>query len=97
MAIKTQQEIMDALHAVIGEENVSDEALALFDDVADTLGATGDSAQRISALEQQLADNDRTWRARYRDRFLNGPTNEDEDIGGEDPAPQKLHFEDLFN
>ena len=90
MAIKTSEEIIASINSILGDNN-SDEALELLTDIRDTLGSQTD-AQRITELEQQLKEQDDTWRKKYRDAFLNGA---DESFDEEEnKTPRK--FEDLF-
>ena len=90
MAVKTREEIIASINSIIGDNN-SDEALQLLTDVRDTIGNETD-AQRITELENQLKEQDATWRKKYRDAFLNGA---DESFEEEDNKPPR-RFEDLF-
>lgn len=90
MAIKTSEEIITSLNTILGDNN-SDEALELLTDIRDTIGSQTD-AQRVTELEQQLKDQDATWRKKYREAFLNGA---DESFEEEENKPPK-RFEDLF-
>lgn len=90
MAIKTREEIINSLSAILGD-NTSDEALELLTDVRDTLGQESD-AQRVSELENQLTELDTTWRKKYRDAFLSSA---DESFEQEENKPPRK-FEDLF-
>lgn len=96
MAIKTKDELIQSLNAVLGD-NASDEALALMEDVSDTLG---DNAARGAVdWEQKYRENDAAWRTRYRDRFMNNSDNNDQlDV---DPiinpaTAERPTFENLF-
>lgn len=90
MAVKTRDEIMSRLNEVFGE-NDSDDVLEIMTDISDTLGNQSD-AQRISELENQLDEQDKAWRKKYRDAFLNGTDEPDEP---EEPRKPR-RFEDLF-
>lgn len=90
MAVKTREEIIASINSIIGDNN-SDEALQLLTDVRDTIGNETD-AQRITELENQLKEQDATWRKKYRDAFLNGA---DESFEEEVNKPPR-RFEDLF-
>lgn len=96
MAIKTKDELIQSLNAALGD-NASDEALALMEDVSDTLD---DKAAKDGIdWEQKYRENDAAWRTRYRDRFMNNADNNDQqDI---DPiinpaTAERLTFENLF-
>lgn len=90
MAIKSIDEIMGAIRARVGDDT-SDEAIALVEDVSDTLNSlsTGED------WKQKYEDNDAEWRKKYRDRFFN--PDKPVDIDPEpDPEPERLTFEKLF-
>lgn len=90
MAVKTREEIIANLNNILGENN-SDDALQLLTDINDTLGSQSD-AQRVTELENQLKEQDATWRKKYRDAFMHGA---DESFEEEtDKKPKK--FSDLF-
>lgn len=90
MAIKTRDELISSVSDILGENN-SDEALQLLTDLRDTLGSQTD-AQKITELENQLKEQDATWRKKYRDAFLSGA---DESFDEEqNKRPRK--YEDLF-
>lgn len=90
MAIKTREELITSVSDILGENN-SDEALQLLTDLKDTLGNQTD-AQRITELENQLQEQDATWRKKYRDAFIHGT---DESFAEENDRKPKS-FEDLF-
>lgn len=90
MAIKSIDEIMGAIRARVGDDT-SDEAIALVEDVSDTLNSlsTGED------WKKKYEDNDAEWRKKYRDRFFN--PDKPVDIDPEpDPEPERLTFEKLF-
>lgn len=91
MSVRTRDEIMEQLRTVIGE-NDSDDVLTLMTDISDTLGDNKDR-ERVTQLEQQLQDNDREWRKKYRDAFFSKP---DESLDDEDESKTPSKFEDLF-
>lgn len=94
MAVRTKEEIMDAISKRLGEDT-SDEALSLLEDVTDTLADMESKAG--TDWEQKYNDLDASWRKRYRDRFETG---KDPAPGGDpgDPNSQKpMTFDDLFS
>lgn len=96
MAIKTKDELIQSLNAVLGD-NASDEALALMEDVSDTLD--DNAAKGAIDWEQKYRENDAAWRTRYRDRFMNNADNNAQpDIDPIiNPAPaERPTFENLF-
>lgn len=95
MAIKTKDELIQSLNAVLGD-NASDEALALMEDVSDTLD--DNAAKGAVDWEQKYRENDAAWRTRYRDRFMNNSDNNGQlDDPIINPAPaERPTFENLF-
>lgn len=70
MAVKSKKEIIEALTAMLGE-NSSDEALALLEDVSDTLDTSGADLQAELEKERtKYSDLDKAWRKKYKERFL---------------------------
>lgn len=78
--VRTRDELVDSLSAYIGEDN-SDAALAIMEDVVDTI----DDLSGGEDWRARYEELDRSWRERYRERFRNTgdvlPT-------GEDPADE---------
>lgn len=96
MAIKTKDELIQSLNAVLGD-NASDEALALMEDVSDTLD--DNAAKGAVDWEHKYRENDAAWRARYRDRFMNNTDNNAQpDVDPIiNPVPaERPTFENLF-
>lgn len=88
MAIKTKQEVLDGLKKFIPNDDTSDDTLAFLRDVSDTLDAGAENVD----YKQQLADNDKRWRQKYRDAFYNPPDPEP----NPDPEPKRRTYADLF-
>lgn len=90
---KTKAEIIADLTAFIGE-NQSDEAVALIENVSDSID---DNAIN---WEEKYKENDKAWRQKYIDRFNNEENkdnNENEVIDIDDDSNEKqLTFENLF-
>lgn len=98
MAIRTTEEMMAALNRHLGDDH-SDEALALVEDLSDTL-ASLTCADQGENWEQRYKDNDKMWRERYRNRFFG--KNDDNDNDNDDNHNDKHKntkprtFADLF-
>lgn len=101
MAVRTRDEIMEAIRARLGDDT-SDEALSIIEDINDTFGdyetRTGDD------WKSKYDELDASWRKRYRDRFFQSPgdketdrdkvvDNNAEDLEGES---KEKSFEELF-
>lgn len=97
MAIKSKEEILEQINARIGEDN-SDEAIAIIEDITDTLNdfetrANGDGVDWKTKYEE----NDKEWRNKYKERFFNPEPNEDNNL--EEPTPDNdkpMSYADLF-
>lgn len=90
MAIKTKDELMTDIQTFLGDDT-SDAALALVQDLSDTLG--NDASQQVADLQRKLDEQDKAWRKRYRDTFFSGKPDEDD----KPPEPEKPRtFADLF-
>lgn len=89
MAIRTRDELITAVNAIIGE-TPNDEGLSLLEDISDTFATTDDNEDWKAKYEE----NDAEWRRRYKERFEGTPVleNKQEEIETNEP----LHFEDLF-
>ena len=97
MAVITNEEFMNRINKLVGEDS-SDETLAMLGDFSDTLNANSDAVNRVAELEAENKRIDADWRKKYRDRFFNGGTN-DEDFGvdlSEHGGKEKRTFESLF-
>lgn len=102
MAVRSKDEIMNAIKARLGDDT-SDEALAIIEDVNDTLS----DYETRSAEDWKTKYNelDANWRKRYRDRFFQTPGDKDTDKDDvvddnaedlQDEGKEKS-FDDLFD
>lgn len=99
MSIKSKEELMNLIKSKIGEDT-SDEAIALIEDVSDTLDSLSASKPNDEDWEAKYKENDAAWRKRYTERFFAGKDEPDEDI--EQSKPQELpnnpqKYDDLFS
>jgi len=98
MAVRSKEEILASLKSKLGED-VSDETIALLEDVSDTLDSTKDTTD----WKQKYEDNDRQWRQKYTSRFYDGggevppadnkPTDEEK---AEEEKASTISINDLF-
>ena len=94
--IRTKDELIKAVSEFIGE-NDADEAIAILEDVTDTLEdfekrADGDGED----WKKKYEDNDKSWREKYRSRFVKSTTDEDF-IEDEDEDEDEIKtYEELF-
>lgn len=107
MAVRTRDELMEMVRNRIGEDN-SDEALAMLEDMTDSLNDYEARINEAGDWKTKYAENDAAWRQRYRERFENQPSVEEPtDIVGfvsaentvviEDEPDEPETYEDLFS
>lgn len=94
MAIKSKAEILELVKARIGDDT-SDEALAIIEDVTDTLDDYETRIADSGDWKARYEQNDADWRKKYKERFF-APTEEPEEIDEPDEVEEKRTFEDLF-
>lgn len=92
--IKTKDEIIEKISAVIGEDN-SEQAISLLEDVTDTLDDYETRTKDSTDWKNKYEENDREWRQKYRERFLEKSDDEAEDEIAED-EPEALTYDALF-
>ena len=93
--IKSKEELLATVSARL-EGDTSDEAIALFEDLSDTLTDMETKANGYGTdWKAKYEENDAEWRKKYKERFFNSSANEDG--GNENDEPQiKRTFDDLF-
>ena len=97
MAVKSREDILNAIRERVGEQN-DDDTITFLEDVTDTLTdletrANGDGEDWKTKYEE----NDASWRKRYAERFFSGEPNDPEPDPDPEPEPEeKLTFESLF-
>ena len=99
MAIRTKDEILEAVKTRIGEDN-SDETIAFLEDITDTLNDYDNKTKTETDWKAKYEENDKEWRKRYTDRFFNN----EEDLGSKgsdetdeiEESEEPTSFEDLF-
>ncbi len=94
MAIKTKAELLELVKACIGDDT-SDEALAIIEDVTDTLDDYETRIADSGDWKARYEQNDADWRKKYKERFF-APTEEPEEIDEPEEVEEKRTFEDLF-
>ena len=96
MAIKTKAELLELVKARIGDDT-SDEALAIIEDVTDTLDDYETRIADSGNWKARYEQNDADWRKKYKERFF-APTEEPADMVDDtkEEVEEKRTFEDLF-
>lgn len=97
MAVKTREEIMEAIRKRIGEDT-SDEAISLLEDVTDTFADYETKVADKTDWKAKYDEMDANWRKKYIDRF-SGKTGEEvkdeqEEQIKDDSEPRT--FDELF-
>ena len=105
MAVKTKDELIQAVVTRIGEDS-SDEAIALIEDVTDTLNDFETKANGGGEDWKTKYDElDKSWREKYISRFTDGSTTVDNDKddsedndenSGDVEGDEPMTYEDLF-
>lgn len=93
--IKTKDEIIEKISAVIGEDN-SEAAISLLEDVTDTLDDYEAKTKDSTDWKQKYEDNDNEWRQKYRERFLEKSDDSVAEDEIEDDEPEALTYDALF-
>ena len=101
MAILTREDYLERLNTLVGEDN-SDEALQIIEDFTDTfdnLGTQNDNNDNEN-WKQKYEELDATWRQKYRDRFMNSQTTEEDVIEEQEDNVETdgelKEYDDLF-
>lgn len=99
MAVRTKEELFELIKARIGDQT-DDDTISFLEDITDTISdyevkANGDGVD----WKEKYEENDRTWRAKYTERFFNKDDEviektEETETEEEKEAPKT--FEELF-
>lgn len=99
MAIKTKEEILEAIKGKIGEDT-SDETIALLEDISDTLNDYDTKTKDSTEWKTKYEENDKAWREKYTNRFFNNEGDDDGENGSDIPdellGDKPTTFESLF-
>lgn len=93
MAVRTKQELIDALKESFGE-SPDDTQLAMLEDVSDTF--TDLNEKSGEDWKRKYEENDTAWRKRYTDRFSGKDDPEPGPIEHDNESPKPLTYESLF-
>lgn len=90
MAVLGREDFLSRIKQLVGE-NTDDETLALVQDMTETYdNLNGED------WHTKYVDNDKEWRTRYRDAFLNGTPQSIQQDEPEEPDSSQITFDDLF-
>lgn len=94
MAVRTKQELLDAVRARLGDDT-SDEAIAFVEDFNDTINDYENKANNDNTnWKEKYEQNDKEWRTKYRERFFSGTPAQE--IDEPEDKPKKMTYEELF-
>ena len=93
MAVRTTQEIIDALKESFGE-SPDDTQLAMLEDVSDTF--TDLYEKSGEDWKTKYEENDKAWRKRYTDRFSGKVDPEQNPPEDDHESPKPVTYESLF-
>lgn len=96
MAVKTREEILESVRAVVGEQT-DDETITFIEDITDTLSdletkAKGDGTDWKAKYEE----NDAEWRKKYTERFYSSDPGTDPESPKPDDTTKPKTFSELF-
>lgn len=95
MAIKTKDELLESLRAILGE-STDDVSLSLLEDVSDTIDDYVRRVESETDWESKYNELDAEWRQKYRDRFYAAEPKEDIDTDIVDDGERYYDYDELF-
>lgn len=96
MAVKTKEEILNALHEKFKDDN-SDDTLSFIEDISDTYDDMTKQVETSGEWKKKYEQNDSEWRKKYKERFFSKPIEEpDLDTEPEEETKKPKTFADLF-
>ena len=96
MAVKSRDEILEAVRNRIGDQT-DDDSIAFLEDITDTLTDLEEKAKGDGTdWKAKYKENDEEWRKRYTERFYSSEP-ESKEPEPKEPEPEKPKtFSDLF-
>lgn len=95
MAVKSKEDLIASIKAVIGEDT-TDESLSLLEDVSDTFTSFETETKDKTDWKAKYNELDESWRKKYRDRFMNGSVDEEDDFSEVVERKVPRTYADLF-
>ena len=96
MAVKSREELLNSLSAIIGEEP-DDNGIAFMEDLTDTV--TDFEERTKEDWKTKYEENDKAWKKKYTERFMKGSNNASQDEDPDEPdedVKRPRTFEELF-
>ncbi len=95
MAVKSKEDLIASIKAVIGEDT-TDESLSLLEDVSDTFTSFETETKDKTDWKAKYNELDESWRKKYRDRFMSGSVDEEDDFSEVEERKVPRTYADLF-
>mgnify|MGYP003294560427 CR=1 FL=1 len=95
MAVKSKEDLIASIKAVIGEDT-TDESLSLLEDVSDTFTSFETETKDKTDWKAKYNELDESWRKKYRDRFMSGSVDEEDDFSEVVERKVPRTYADLF-
>lgn len=95
MAVKSKEDLIASIKAVIGEDT-TDESLSLLEDVSDTFTSFETETKDKTDWKAKYNELDESWRKKYRDRFMSGSVDEEDDFSEVVDRKVPRTYADLF-
>lgn len=76
MAVKTKEEILNAIREAAGDQIESDAYISIIEDITDSMDES--LGEKLAAAEKRADEIDAEWRRKYTERFFSGTNTESE-------------------
>ena len=97
---RTLDELLNAINAIVGEENTDDAVINLIEDLTDTLTeeAPAEPGEDLNAEIERLKGELEAQKKRYKDRFfgVSEDLEEEEEKTEEKPDGENITIKDIF-
>ena len=85
MAVRANEDLIAAIKKITGEDT-SDDVITLLEDMQDTLNDYDTRLADPGDWKSKYEENDKQWRQRYKDRFYNGTSPNEDLINGQETS-----------
>lgn len=96
MAIKGKDDLLSSINERF-KDDTSDDVLSLIEDISDTLNDYEERTKDATEWKTKYENNDRDWRKKYRDRFFNSASQEQDNGSDEEERSAPKTFDELFS
>ena len=97
--VRSKEDLIAMISQRLGDDN-SDDAIALLEDVTDTFNEYEVLTKDNIDWKAKYEENDNEWRNKYKERFMTGSSETDEEIAmidaSDEDEAKKLTFDSLF-